>query len=61
MINEYDRVQTTVEKNGFPVGTTGVVVGLYQNGLACEVEIWDDHEYPVDVVTYLTNELERLT
>ena len=60
MFNEYDRVKTLIEKDGFPVGSIGVVVGLYSTGPACEVEIWDNDNYPVDVVTYGYNEIERI-
>ncbi len=58
MINEYDKVKTLVEKQGFPVGSIGVVVSIYSSGPACEVELWDENEYPVDVVTYLLDEIE---
>ena len=51
MFNEYDRVETLVEKDGFPAGTKGVIVSLYSTGPACEVEIWDENSSPVDVVT----------
>lgn len=58
MIKEYDKVKTLVEKEGYPIGTTGVVVSLYKSGPACEVEIWDDENYPIDVVTYELSEVE---
>ena len=58
MVKEYDKVKTLVEKNGYPVGSVGVVVNIYSTGPACEVELWDENEYPVDVVTYLFEELE---
>ncbi len=58
MVKEYDKVKTLVEKNGYPIGSVGVVVSIYSNGPACEVELWDENEYPVDVVTYLFEELE---
>lgn len=57
-IKENDRVRTLVEKEGFPVGTIGVVVSVYSSILACEVELWDENQYPVDVVTFLMEELE---
>lgn len=57
MIKEYTKVKTLVEKEGFPKGSIGVVVSTYTTGPACEVEIWDDTNYPVDVVTYLLDEL----
>ena len=57
MLCEYDRVRTKVEKEGFPAGTTGVVVSLYGEGAAYEVELWDEHNYPVDVVMFLEDEL----
>lgn len=60
MIKEHVKVRTLVEKEGFPVGTIGVVVSLYSTGPACEVEVWDENEYPVDVVTYLLKEIEEL-
>lgn len=58
MILENSKVKTLVERDGFPAGTVGVVVSLYSTGPACEVELWDREEYPVDVVTYLLDELE---
>lgn len=58
MIKENDRVKTLVEKEGFPVGTMGVVVSVYSEGPQCEVEVWDADEYPVDVVTYSFDEIE---
>ena len=60
MINEYSKVQTLVEKDGFPAGTIGIVVSLYETGPACEVELWDSDLNPVDVVTYTFDELEVL-
>ena len=60
MIREYTKVKTLVDKGGFPAGTTGVVVSLYSTGPACEVELWDDNDYPVDVVTYELAELEEI-
>lgn len=58
MIKEYDKVKTLVEKENFPKGTLGIVVSLYNNGPACEVELWDEKNYPIDVVTYKFSELE---
>ena len=58
MIKEYDKVKTLVEKEKYPVGTVGVVVSLYSSGSACEVELWDEDNYPIDVVTYLLSEVE---
>ena len=58
MVKEYDKVKTLIEKNGYPIGSVGVVVSFYSTGPACEVELWDENEYPVDVVTYLFEELE---
>ncbi len=45
-------------KESYPAGTIGVVVSLYTSGPACEVELWDETDYPVDVVTYLLCEVE---
>lgn len=56
----YDRVKSLVSKEGFPVGTEGVIVSFYAAGPACEVEVWDENCYPIDVVTYLLSELERV-
>ena len=58
MITENTKVRTLVTKEGYPAGTTGVVVSLYTSGPACEVELWDEKDYPVDVVTYLLCEVE---
>lgn len=60
MIKEYSKVKTLVDREAFTKGSTGVVVSLYSTGPACEVEIWDENEYPVDVVTYLLEELEEI-
>ena len=59
MIKEYDKVKTLVEKNGYPTGTDGIVVSLYTSGPACEVELWDEDGYHVDVVTYELSEVEK--
>ena len=58
MITENTMVRTLVAKKGFPKGTIGIVVSLYSSGPACEVELWDETDYPVDVVTYLLCEVE---
>lgn len=60
MILENSKVKTLVDKEGFPAGTIGVVVSMYSTGPACEVEMWDEEQYPVDVVTFLLNELEPM-
>ena len=57
MIKENQKVRTLVDKEGFKAGTVGVVVSIYSSGPACEVELWDENDYPVDVVTYLFDEL----
>ena len=57
MIRENQRVRTLVEKDGFKTGTLGVVVSVYSSGPACEVEIWNENGYPVDVITYRFDEL----
>lgn len=44
MIKEYDIVKTLVEKSGFKAGTKGVVVSMYADNKACEVELWDSEE-----------------
>lgn len=60
MFRENDRVRTLVSKAGFATGTEGVIVSIYAAGPACEVELWNDQGYPVDVVTYLLSELKRV-
>lgn len=60
MIGEETLIKTLVEKNGIPAGTKGVVVSVYTSGPACEVEIWDETDYPIDVVTYLLSEIEEI-
>ncbi len=57
MIREYDKIKILVCKEGFPAGSVGVVVSLYNSGPACEVEVLDDNGYPADVVTYLLSEI----
>lgn len=59
MITENTRIKTLVDKGGYPAGTIGIVVSLYKSGSACEVEIWDETGYPIDVVTYLLSEIEE--
>ena len=59
MVKEYSKVKTLVDKEGFPKGSIGVVVSIYSTGPACEVELWDEDENPVDVVMYLIEELEE--
>ncbi len=56
---EYDKVKTLVEKDGYPPFTIGIIVSFYSDTDFCEVEIWDDDNYPVDVVTYNINDLEK--
>ena len=60
MIEENSRVKTLVEKEGYKAGTIGVVVSIYSSGPACEVELWDEDNYPIDVVTFRLEELEKL-
>jgi hypothetical protein len=58
ILKENDRVRTLAEKEGFPIGTIGVIVSVYSSGPAYEVELWDSDNYPMDVVTYKLCELE---
>ena len=58
MITENTKIKTLVDKEGYPAGTIGIVVSLYSSGPACEVELWDETDYPGDVVTYLLCEVE---
>lgn len=58
MFQEYDLVKTLVAKDKVPAGTIGVIVSFYSTGPACEVEVWDENNYPFDVITYEFSELE---
>ncbi|MCD7722661.1 MAG: DUF4926 domain-containing protein [Clostridiales bacterium] len=60
MFSENDRVITLVEKDAFPKGTIGVVVSKYSVADVYEVELWDDKNYPVDVVTFKAEELQKV-
>ena len=60
MVKENTKVKTLVSKEGYPAGTIGVVVSLYSSGPACQVELWDETDYPMDVVTYLLCEVESV-
>lgn len=59
-LKEYDKVRTLVGKEGYPPNTIGVIVSFYAKSDFCEVEIWDNDGYPIDVVTYEMNELKKL-
>ena len=61
MIKEYDRVNTLIDKGKYPQGTIGVVVSFYKDSDACEVEIWNEQNYPIDVVTYKLDEIEKVS
>ena len=60
ILEKYDKVKTLVEKEGFPARTIGIIVSFYANSDVCEVELWDEENYPIDVVTFNINELERI-
>lgn len=60
MLSENDRVIALVEKEGFPKGSVGVIVSKYALAEVYEVELWDSMNYPVDVVAYKTEELQRV-
>jgi len=60
MIKENSKVKTLVSKEKFKKGTIGIVVSLYNFGPDCEVEIWDENENPIDVITYLFTEIEEI-
>lgn len=57
---EDDRVRTLVSKEGFPAGTIGAVVGVYEEDELCDVELWDRNEFPVGIVTYRFSEITLL-
>ena len=54
-----DKVKTLFEKEGVPIGTTGIIVSFYGKNEVCEVELLDKDDYPVDVVTYKFNEIKK--
>lgn len=60
MITEYSKVKTLVQKGSFEAGRIGVVVSLYTTGPACEVELRDENDHPIDVVTYLLSEVTKI-
>lgn len=57
-IQERDIVRTLVDKEWVLKGSRGVVVLIYSGYPVCEVEIWDETNYPIDVITYKFDELE---
>lgn len=57
-IQERDIVRILVDKEWFLKGSRGVVVLIYSGYPVCEVEIWDETNYPIDVITYKFDELE---
>lgn len=57
-IQERDIVRTLVDKEWVLKGSRGVVVLIYSGHPVCEVEIWDETNYPIDVITYKFDELE---
>ena len=59
-IQERDIVKTLVDKEGAQKGSKGVVVSIYSGYPVCEVEIWNETNYPIDVITYKFEELEVL-
>lgn len=59
-MTEGNIVKTLVEKEGYPAGSRGVIVSKYKGGPLFEVEIWDNNDYPVDVIAYYDNELEKI-
>lgn len=60
-IKERDLIRTLVPKDDFPAGSVGVVVELFSPNPACECEIWDEENYPIDTVCYEFSELEVLS
>ncbi|MBP5254992.1 MAG: hypothetical protein J6Z23_06410, partial [Lachnospiraceae bacterium] len=58
---ESTKVRLLAAKEGYPKGTVGVVVRLYRSGPACEVELWNESDDPVDAVTYLLCEVEPVS
>lgn len=63
-VYEYAMVRTLVDKEGeydIPAGSIGIVVEVYGDGEAGEVEIWCDLNYPVDDSWYWSYELEEIT
>lgn len=59
-IQEGDIVRTLVDKRGFSKGSKGLVCWIFIGGPECLVEIWDETNYPIDVIIYAFNELELI-
>ena len=59
-MKESDVVKLVKDFGKIKAGTEGVVVSIYADKKACEVEVWDDEKYPVDVITFSLDELEKV-
>lgn len=57
---EYDIAKTLVEKEGYPPGTRVVVVGFYKYLKEYEVQILDKSEDLSALLTYKSDELEKI-
>lgn len=60
MISTYGFVRMLVDKEGSPGGSQGIAVSLYATEPVCKVELWDENEQPLDVVTYLPGEVAEV-
>ena len=54
------KVKTRIEKEGYPIGTTGVLISLSDISIAGEVELLDETGQPFDIVSYKLYELELI-
>ena len=57
-IQEGDIVKTLFDERQFPKRSKGVVCSIFTGGPECLVEIWDETNYPIDVIIYAFDELE---
>lgn len=57
---QYDIAKTLVEKEGYPPGTRVVVVGFYKYLEVYEVQILNKHDNPTALLTYKSDELEKI-
>ena len=59
MISENTKIKTLIDKEGHPAGSVGIVLKVLEDGYV-EVEIWDQGNFPIDIVCYQAEEIEPL-
>ncbi len=55
-----DKVRTLVNRERYPAGTVGLVVRVHLLDQTCDVSLIDEHDCPLDVITFLFGELELI-